>query len=424
MHRVFVPITSKQPLMPCSPARARLLLKAKRAAVFRRKPFTIIPKGRTLGGIQPVVWQLDPGSQITGMALVGEFPHQGRIMLWASELYHRGDHIRQKLLARSSVRRGRRARKTRYRPARFKNRRRPEGWLPPSLQSRLDNVMNWTRKVQRCVLIRSIAMELVRFDTQQLMNPEVTGVEYQQGELFGFEVREYLLEKWRRTCAYCHKTNVPMEIEHLIPRSRGGSNRVGNLTLACTSCNQRKGNQTASEFGYPQLMTQARQPLKDAAAVNSTRWALYRQLQALGLPVSVWSGGQTKYNRTQQGYPKAHWIDAACVGINGSQVRLDPQTQPLAISATGRGTRQVVKTDHFGFPRSKAARVKRTHGFQTGDLVRLTQPYGKYGGKWVGPLAGVRATGKFDLLTSRGRVTAPASRFTLYQRTEGYIYAA
>ncbi len=424
MNQVFVLSKTKEPLMPCSPARARRLLKAKRAAVFRRQPFTIILKDRTAGETQSIAWQLDPGSRTTGMALVGEFPNHGRVVLWASELHHRGHHIHQKLIARRSVRRGRRSRRTRYRAPRFLNRRRPDGWLPPSLQSRIDNVLSWTQKIQHHVPVKSIAMELVRFDVQKLMNPEVSGVEYQRGALFGYEVREYLLEKWRRTCAYCHKTNVPLEVEHLIPRCRGGSDRVSNLTLACSLCNQRKGKQTAAEFGYPQLMKQARLSLSNSAAVNSTRWALYRQLQTLGLPISVWSGGHTKYNRSQQGYPKAHWIDAACVGVIGSQVRLDPLTRPMSITARGRGTHRVVRTDRFGFPLARAGRIKRVHGFQTGDLVKLIQPRGAYAGLWIGQLKSIRLTGNLVVRTSRGQVSAPASRFTLLQRFSGYLYAA
>jgi len=363
---------------------------------------------------------MDPGSRTTGLALVGEFPDQGRVVLWAGELHHRGHLIRQKLLARRAMRRNRRFRKTRYRAPRFLNRRRAEDWLPPSLKSRVDNVVSWTRKIQRLVPITSIAMELVRFDTQKLMNPEIEGVAYQRGELFGYEVREYLLEKWNRTCAYCHKINVPLEIEHLVPRSRGGSDRVSNLTLACTKCNQRKGNQTATEFGYPQLMKQAQQPLKDMAAVNNTRWALYRQLQSLGLPVSAWSGGRTKYNRTQQGYPKAHWIDAACIGEH--MLLLDPNMRPLTITAVGRGTRHVVRTNKFGFPLARAGRIKRLCGFQTGDLVELIQPRGKYAGRWFGHLKAIRLTGYCELRTSLGKVGAPTSRFTILQRMGGYKF--
>jgi 5-methylcytosine-specific restriction endonuclease McrA len=84
-------------------------------------------------------------------------------------------------------------------------------------------------------------MELVKFDTQLMENPDISGIEYQQGELAGYEVREYLLEKWGRKCAYCSETDLPLQIEHIIPRSRGGSDRVSNLTLACEGCNRLKG---------------------------------------------------------------------------------------------------------------------------------------------------------------------------------------
>jgi hypothetical protein len=131
-------------------------------------------------------------------------------------------------------------------------------------------------------------------------------VQYPQGTLLGYEVREYVLEKWGRKCAYCGAEQVPLEVEHIVPRSRGGSNRASNLTLACVPCNQRKGHETAAEFGHPEIQAQARQPLKDVAAINSIRYAIGNALRAFGLPVSFWSGGRTQFNRTQQGYPKDH----------------------------------------------------------------------------------------------------------------------
>ncbi|MEM1007608.1 MAG: HNH endonuclease, partial [Myxococcota bacterium] len=123
-----------------------------------------------------------------------------------------------------------------------------------------------------------------------------------------------LLEKFQRTCVYCKVQEVPLQVEHIVPKSRGGSNALSNLTLACAKCNQKKGAQTAEEFGFPDVQKQASRPLRDAAAVNSTRKALVLRLKSLGLPVACATGGQTKYNRTRQGYPKSHWLDAACVG--------------------------------------------------------------------------------------------------------------
>lgn len=240
MQRVLVVDAERKPLMPCHPARARQLLREGRAAVLRRYPFTIILKGRTGGETQPIEVKIDPGSRATGIALVAEFK-QGKTAVWGVELQHRGQQIKNALDSRRSLRRSRRSRKTRYRAPRFDNRKRPEDWLPPSLMSRVHNIQTWAGRLTKYVPISSIVVETARFDTQKLQNPEISGVEYQQGTLFGYEVREYLLEKWGRRCAYCGKTDVPLEIEHILPRIKGGTDRVSNLTLACHSCNQKKG---------------------------------------------------------------------------------------------------------------------------------------------------------------------------------------
>ena len=174
-----------------------------------------------------------------------------------------------------------------------------------------------------------------------------------------YEVREYLVETWHRTCVSCQKTGVPLQVEHLIPRARGGSDRVSNLTLACGPCNQQKGTQTAAEFGFPQIQAQAKTPLKDAAAVNATRWGLYRALQTTGLPVETGTGGRTKYNRTRLGLAKSHWADAACVGASTPDTLEVIGIRPLGIRAMGHGTRQMCRTDAHGFPKAHRARQKK-----------------------------------------------------------------
>ena len=424
---VFVVGLTGKPLMPTCPKRARLLLKSKRADVFCKNPFTICLRDREEGDCQPLEIKADPGSNTTGMALMVKGAVRGWFCIAAWELQHRGQAIRDALLSRRQLRRGRRSRKTRYRAQRFNNRTKPQGWLPPSLRSRVENVTALTQKVQRVAPLTSIATEQVRFDTQLMQNPEVSGIGYQQGTLAGYEVREYLLEKWHRTCAYCKAQNVALQIEHLTPKSRGGSDRVSNLALACEKCNQKKGNLPLEDFlkGKPELLKvllrQAKAPLKDAAAVNSTRNAIVAALQALGLPVTRGTGGRTKFNRSQQGYPKAHWIDAACVGETGQAINLSRITHVTTIQAKGRGCRQMCCPNKFGFPRTAAKSVKRIHGFQSGDRARLVQPSGKYQGIHEGVVA-VRANGKFDITTTRGqKISAPYTRFTLVQRFDGTV---
>jgi len=390
-NRVFVLDTNRKPLDPCHPAKARELLRKGKAAVFRRYPFTIILNRAVDDEPTAAQLKIDPGSKTTGMAIV----QHGRV-IFAAELEHRGQTIKANLEKRRAQRRGRRNRKTRYRKPRFLNRTRPKGWLPPSLNSRMQNVQTWFVRFFKLCPIESISMELVRFDMQLMEDPEIDGVEYQQGTLAGYEAREYLLEKFARRCCYCGATDVPLEIEHIVPKSRGGSNRISNLCLACTPCNQAKGNQTAAEYGHPTIQAQAKRPLKDAAAVNATRWVIWRMLDATGLPLEVGTGGRTKFNRRRQEYPKAHWIDAACVGQSGETIRLACCQQPLRIKATGRQCRQMCRPDKYGFPRTSAKQHRIIKGFQTGDIVTADIPSGKNQGVHVGRVA-VRANGRFRI---------------------------
>ena len=423
VQRVFVLDTHRKPLSPCHPARARELLRRGKAAVFRRVPFTIILKYVPEGEPTPVWVKLDPGSRTTGIALTMR-RHSKDEVVWAAELEHKGLEVKAKLDKRRAVRRNRRGRKTRYRPARFLNRRRKEGWLPPSIESRVGNVVSWINRFRRWAFVGGIAMELVKFDTQAMQNPEISGTEYQRGTLFGYEVREYLLEKWERRCAYCGAENVPLEIDHIVPRSRGGSDSVSNLTLACHNCNQKKGNRPVEEFlrrkpeVLEKVLAQAKAPLRDAAAVNATRFALLERLRAMGLPVECGTGGRTKYNRTAQNYPKAHWIDAACVGESGSAVRLTASMGILSIKAVGRGSRQMCRMDRYGFPRTGPKVARTVHGFRTGDLVRAVVPKGRSAGTHTG-YAAVRASGSFRIGNADG---VSWRHCRLLQRGDGYRY--
>ena len=247
---VFVVDKHGNPLMPTRPGKARVWLASGRAEVVRLNPFTIRLRDREGGNTQPIELKIDPGSKTTGLALTVLGKTRGWFVISAWELIHRGRAIRDGLLARAQLRRGRRGRKTRYRQARFLNRARSKqaSWLPSSLRSRVDNVMAFANKIHRCCPVTSLPIEQVRFDTQLMQNPDVTGVLYQQGTLKGYEVREYLLEKWGRKCCYCQAKDVPLQIEHLIPRSQGGTDRVSNLALACNRCNQKKGNRPLEEF--------------------------------------------------------------------------------------------------------------------------------------------------------------------------------
>lgn len=422
---VFVRDTAGRELTPCRPAQARRMLRDGKAAVFRCYPFSIILKEAKPEAVtKPLTVKIDPGAKVTGLALVEP---EGRV-LFAAELEHRGHAIKEALTERRQYRRNRRGRKTRYREARFDNRAKPEGWLPPSLQHRVATTLTWVRRFGRLADVASLSVERVKFDMQRMQNAEISGVEYQQGELQGYTVREYLLEKFHRQCVYCGKTDVALEIEHVVAKANGGSNRVSNLTLSCRSCNQKKGSLPVEVFlkGRPEVLArlkrQLKAPLSAAAALNATRNALFRYLLDTGLSVETGSGAQTKFNRSRQNYPKAHWIDAACVGESGAAVTLDPNLKPLVIQAKGHGRRQRCRPDKFGFPRSPAPRQKSFAGFQTGDIVAASIPSGKFAGAHVGRVA-IRHRPSFRLAADNGAVFDVHPKYLrIIQQADGYAY--
>jgi 5-methylcytosine-specific restriction endonuclease McrA len=257
-------------------------------------------------------------------------------------------------------------------------------------------------------------VEHVKFDTQKLQNPEISGLEYQQGTLVGFEVKEYLLAKFGHQCVYCDQKDVPLEVEHVVPKSKGGSDRVSNLTLACHSCNQKKGNLSLKEFlahdpkRLKKIETSLKKPLSGAATLNALRNQIVTELETFGLPVTKATGAQTKFNRSRLGIPKTHALDASCVGE--TKTLKNWHAPVLAITATGRGSHQRTKPNKFGFPRLYLPRTKMHHGFQTGDSVSTP--------KGTGRIA-VRKSGKFAL---NGKISITHKHCRLLQRADGYNY--
>jgi 5-methylcytosine-specific restriction endonuclease McrA len=440
---VFVLAKDGQPLMPCHPARARELLTKGRAVVVRQTPFTIRLKDRAYARseVEGVQLRIDPGSKGTGIALTDtkkETARDGTTVtvrrgLVSFELQHRGEQIHKVMGRRAGYRHRRRSANCRYRAPRYHNRSRPQGWLPPSLRHRIDTTLSIAHRLCRYAPVTEIHIERVAFDTHAMSEGRsLTAVEYQNGPLAGTEIREYLLATWGRACAYCGATGVPLNIDHVRPRSRGGSNRISNLILACRSCNEAKGSTPVEEFlahrpkRLAALLRQSKVSLRDAAAMNRTRWQLAVALKTLGRPVHAWSGGRTKWNRTAMGLDKTHTLDALSVGRldheNGDAVVRVPQ-EVCVVRATGRGVYARTTPDRFGFPRLRRTRRKRHHGFATGDLVRATVPTGKWTGTWTGRIS-VRSTGQHSLMTPAGRFSVSHVNLRLLQRADGYAYAS
>ncbi len=425
---VFVLDQHHRPLDPCSEKRARLLRERGRAVVHRAQPYTIRLKDRCVqeSVVHPYVLKLDPGSQTTGVALAREEQTPEGVVhhaVFLAEIAHRGMQIHERLQKRAGYRRRRRSANLRHRSPRFLNRRRHKGWLAPSIESRVGNVLSWARRLQRWCPISRIAVERTKFDLQLLDNPTITNLDYQRGTLFGWELRAYVLATWNYQCAYCEANNVPLELDHVVPRSRHGSDRVSNLVACCRPCNERKGNQPLEQFlaGRPALLARIQESRKtsqrDAAAMNTTRYALVEQLCATRLPVEASSGGRTSWNRERFGMPKSHACDALCVGQIVGVHRGRGRT--LLIAATGRGTYCRTNVDASGFPRGYLPRSKQVHGFQTGDLVEAyVPPPRKTAGRHRGRVA-VRTSGSFRV----GRVDGIGWKYCrIVQRVDGYDY--
>ena len=439
-NKVLVLDTNRKPLMPCYPARAKKLLNSGRASVFRRFPFTIILHDRTLeeSKLQDMEIKIDQGSKTTGVALIVHGKKSSTVTL-AAHIEHR-TNVKSGLDSRRAIRRSRRHRKTRYRQAKFLNRTKPKGWLPPSLVSKAENILNWVIRFAKLTPITKFAFETAKFDMQKLVNPNIQGVGYQQGTMFGYaDKKAYLLEREQGCCIYCgiHTSKAKMEIEHVIPRSRGGTDSLNNLVLSCRACNEAKGSQDVQTYlkGNPSVLRRVKARLntnyRDAAHTNSIRLYVMNKLramaEAIGAKLVVGFGSTTKQNRLLLGLPKDHWIDAAVCTKDGASVRVEPALKPLVIKAVGRGSRQFCRMDKHGFPRtSPKPRSKNFFGFKTGDMVKVIVPTGAKTkvptGTYTGRVA-VRSKGSFNVKTRDTKLTVSHKYCKQIHLMDGYSYA-
>ncbi len=365
-----------QPLMPTTQPKGKKLLRDGKAHVVQRCPFTIQLNYSTGETRQPITLGVDLGYTNIGFSAKND-----KLELISGTVTLRKD-MPQKLEERRMYRKARR-RRLGYRSPRFNNRTRPKGWLAPSNQHRLDSHIRLVAKLETILPITYKRVEVANFDTQKMQQPEITGIAYQQGELQGYEVKEYLLDKWGRTCAYCGKKDIPLEVEHIIPKSRGGSDRVSNLTISCRTCNVKKGNQTAEEFGYSTIQHQANQPLKAPTCLNIFRWRIVEQLGA-----EHTYGYVTKYQRTKLGLEKSHVSDAFVIAGGSNQERCrrykvkQIRRNNRSLQKNRKGfkpsiRRQIYKLQPYDLVKynNKIYRVKGVHCL--GKRVVLENPKGK-----------------------------------------------
>ena len=295
---VYVLNMRGKPLMPCSPAKARKLLKANKAIVKYKEPFTIQLKVASGENRQPISLGVDPGYTYVGLSASTE-----KAELYAAEVELRPD-VSKLLAQRHELRRARRGRKTRYRPARLNNRVRSKhkGWLAPSVEHKLASTLSRIEAVTRILPITTIIVEVAPFDIQRLQNPSISGKEYQEGaQLDFYNVREYVLWRDQYTCQHCHgKSKEPrLHVHHIESRLTGG-NAPNNLVTLCLTCHQ------ALHDGKFKLVIKRGRSFKDAAYMNITRKTLIQRLQAAypQLELRISYGYITKYLRDKYGLYK------------------------------------------------------------------------------------------------------------------------
>ena len=230
--KVYVLSINGKPLMPCLPCKAKRLLRNNKAVVVKRFPFTIKLNFECENKILTVTLGIDSGYGNIGFSATSETKEliSGTIKL--------DGKTSERLKERAMYRRGRRN-KLWYREPRFLNRTRKKGWLPPSVQRRYDTHLNIINKLKRILPIVDISIEVANFDIQKIMNPEIQGVGYQQGNMYDYQnMRQYLMAREKGKCQLCGKDFKckPSHVHHCKHRSTGGSNSSENLVLLHKSC--------------------------------------------------------------------------------------------------------------------------------------------------------------------------------------------
>ena len=368
MSVVYVIAKSGKPLMPCKPARARHLLRDGEAKVVKMEPFTIQLTLESTEEVQLVTVGVDLGAKTVGVAAIGN----GKV-LYQGEVALRTD-IHKRMKTRAMYRRSRRSRKLRYRSPRFNNRAasRRKGRLPPSIQSRVDTTIKVVKRIAGFLPVSNIVVEVANFDTQAMRaGSKLPNWAYQRGELYGWEnVKMYVRARDKYTCLYCGEIMPDrLEVDHIVPRSRGGSNTPSNLVAACHDCNQEKGNQTAEEHGHPGIQKKIRKSLRSAAITQMGKTATLQGLAEIA-PVSETYGYITKVDRQKMGLLKTHYYDAVAIAAEGRAVETLGWVEKM--KAVSRGQRQQQKaTVYKGGVRRNCRMGYEVFGFRMWDKVQL-----------------------------------------------------
>lgn len=307
---VFVKNKHGENLMPCKPSKARKLLKQNKAKIINYEPFTIQLLHGSSGHKQDVEIGVDLGAKHIGIAIQSEDK-----VITKGEIELRQD-VKSLLETRKQHRRSRRGRKTRYRKPRFDNRKRSEGWLPPSTQSRIDNTFHWIDRFVDLLPNPKLNIEVGKFDVQKMINPNIEGVDYQEGQTYGYyNKRYYILDRDNYTCQVCKKKGKILQTHHIIYKSHGGSDRADNLITVCTDCHTSKNHKEGGVL-YDWMIKKKKTPsYKEAPFMNIIRQRIFQKYPNANIVYGSW----TTPKRKELGLEKTHYNDALVI----SQVEKD-----------------------------------------------------------------------------------------------------
>ena len=452
-NQISVPVLDQYgtPLTPTRPSRARNWLesgKARKRWLHGRFAVQLKDTKSEDCAIPDLTLNINPGVRTTGMAVTADLTAGSKVVSTV-EVIHRGRQISDGMHSRASHRRNRRSR-LRRRPARFQNRTRKPGWLPPSMQSVLSNILTNVRHLTELFPISAIIVETCKFDPRLLRDPGIQGKEYQTSERGKMQIREYVLQRDNRTCQYCGRTKGRMELDHIVPESRGGPYRTSNLVTACRKCNKDKDNKNIEDFlaKHPakltKILAQTRKSLASATHMNQLMPLLIAALQDFNLPLTETDAVTTAYTRKQLSIPKSHANDAACLGEPASIANIPAEI--TVIRAVGRGRRQMLTpASKYGTPRyvegaageqgayrsycrlpkrvqkrttmpGHKLRQRRAKNLTSGDLIRYRHPTD-------GPVTGYAVLEKRNTRASAaGRKSVKLADATLLKRNNGYRF--
>lgn len=402
---VFILNCHGQPLMPCHPRKARLLLREGKVKVIRRVPFTLQLLYGSSGYKQEVSLGVDAGTRHIGVSATTQ-----RMVLFEAEVKQRTD-IQELLATRRQFRRARRSRNTRYRPRRLLNRKKPKGWLAPSVQHRVDAHLKTITMVHQLLPVCQTIIEVAQFDLQKLQHPDIEGKQYQEGPQLGFwNVREYVLFRDHHRCQWCQgKSNDPVLNVHHIESRKTGGDAPSNLITVCETCHDLI-HRTHQEAKIPKKG----HGFRDATQMGVIRWRIYEQVRAQFPSVCLTYGYLTKHTRIEHGLGKSHVSDARCISSH-PQARSDGLW--YQIKFVRRNNRQIHKaTIRKGGQRQRNTAPKKVHGFRLFDCVRFQGQ--------VCFVFGRRSSGYFDLRTLDGRkihASASYKQVQMVQRSSAVL---